>query len=147
MMVIEYQEPLDARRLTRRCSGMVAAALCLLCTVPAAGADVLASISGPSLEQRAHTEWVGKVYDRMLAITLGMTRAQLLQVFERDGGLSTSLQGRFVSRDCLYFKVEVEFEAVGRPFRDANGRITMVEANEDRIIRISRPYMEPRFAD
>jgi hypothetical protein len=126
---------------------VVGMALCHLSSVPAAGADSVVSISGPTREQQAHIDWVGKVYERMLTIAPGMTRAQLLKIFEPDGGLSTSLQGRFVSRECLYFKVEVEFEAVGRPSRDVNGRVTMIEADEDRIVKISKPYVEPRFAD
>jgi hypothetical protein len=126
---------------------VVGMALCCFSSLPAAGADSIVSISGPSREQQAHIDWVGKVYERMLTIAPGMTRAQLLKIFEPDGGLSTSLQGRFVSRECLYFKVEVEFEAVGRSSRDANGRVTMIEAEDDRIVKISRPYVEPRFAD
>ena len=40
------------------------------------------------------------------------------------------------------FKVDVEFEAVGRPDRDTDGRVTMVEGAQDRIIKISRPYLQ-----
>jgi len=123
------------------------AALCCFSSFPTVGADAVAAISGPSRDQQAHIDWVGRIHNRMLTITPGMTRAQLLEVFEHDGGLSTPLQGRFVSRECLYFKVDVEFQAVGRPSRDANGRVTMIEANEDRITKISRPYLEPPFAD
>jgi hypothetical protein len=123
------------------------AALCSFSSAPTVGAEAVTPISGPGLDQQTHIEWVGRIYNRMLTITPGMTRAQLLEVFEHDGGLSTPLQGRFVSRDCLYFKVDVEFQAVGRPSRDANGRVTMIEAKEDRIIKISRPYLEPLFAD
>jgi hypothetical protein len=114
---------------------------------PATGNILATAVYGPAPEQQAHIDWVGKVYERMLTIKPGMTRGQLLQVFQGDGGLSTPLQGRFVSRECLYFKVDVEFAAVGRPSRDGNGRVTMVESDEDRITRISKPYLEPAFAD
>jgi hypothetical protein len=55
---------------------------------------------------------------------------------------STGLQRTFVSRDCPYFKVDVEFEAVGRPDRTPDGRVTLVEGEEDRIVRISKPYLQ-----
>jgi hypothetical protein len=67
----------------------------------------------------------------MQKIKVGMTRADLLKVFTTEGGLSTSLNRTFVYRDCSYIKVDVEFEAVGRPARDADGRVNPIEANED----------------
>jgi hypothetical protein len=47
----------------------------------------------------------------METIKPGMTREELLKVFATEGGLSTGLNRTFVSRDCPYFKVDVEFEA------------------------------------
>jgi hypothetical protein len=78
----------------------------------------------------------------MQTIKPGMTRNDLLKVFTIEGGLSTGLQRTFVSRDCLYFKVDVEFEAVGRPSRDQDGRVTLMEDGRDVIVKISRPYLE-----
>jgi hypothetical protein len=68
-----------------------------------------------------HTAWVAESLKRMQTIKPGMTRTDLLKVFTTEGGLSTGLQRTFVSQDCPYFKVDVEFEAVGRPSRDATG--------------------------
>jgi hypothetical protein len=78
----------------------------------------------------------------MQAILPGMTREALYQVFTTEGGLSTGLQRTFVSRDCAYFKVDVEFQAVGRPDRDGNGRVTLVEDGKDIILKISRAYLQ-----
>ena len=78
---------------------------------------------------------------RMETVKVGMTRADLLKVFTSDGGLFTGLRRTFVSRDCQYFKVDVEFEAVGRPGRDSEGRVTLLEGPADRIATISRPYL------
>jgi hypothetical protein len=78
----------------------------------------------------------------MEAIKPGMTRADLLRVFETEGGLSTALQRRYVSRDCRYFKVDVAFKPIGRPERDADGRQTRIEAGENVFLTISRPYVE-----
>jgi hypothetical protein len=78
----------------------------------------------------------------MQTIKPGMTRESLLTVFTTEGGISTGLQRTFVSRDCPYFKVDVEFQAVGRPNRDENGRVTLVEGSQDIILKISRPYLQ-----
>jgi hypothetical protein len=76
-----------------------------------------------------------------------MTRDALYQVFTTEGGLSTGLQRTFVSRDCPYFKVDVEFKAVGRPDRDGDGRVTLVEDGRDLILKISRAYLELSIMD
>jgi len=78
----------------------------------------------------------------MQRIKPGMTRNSLLRVFTTEGGLSTGLQRTFVSRDCPYFKIDVEFQAVGRPDRDENERVTLVEGNEDIILKASTPYLQ-----
>jgi hypothetical protein len=88
-----------------------------------------------------HVEWVGKVMERMETIKLGDTRKSLLRVFTTEGGLSTGLQRTYVSQNCPYFKVDVEFRAIGRPERDSDGRGTLVESDDDIIIRLSRPYL------
>ena len=46
-----------------------------------------------------------------------------------------------------YFKVDVEFQAVGRPDRDENGRVTLVEDSQDLILKISRPYLQFSIMD
>ena len=97
--------------------------------------------------QREHVAWVAEALKRMQTVKPGMTRTDLLKVFTTEGGLSTPLHRPFVSRDCPYFKVDVDFEAVGRPSRDANGRVTMVEGREDKIVKISRPYLQFSIAD
>jgi hypothetical protein len=83
----------------------------------------------------------------MKAVKPGMTRADLLNVFETEGGLSTGLQRTYVYRECPYFKVDVEFDAVGRPARDDEGRVTLEERSEDTISRISGPYLEFSVVD
>jgi hypothetical protein len=98
----------------------------------------------PSPDQAA---WVGDVLKRIQQIKPGMSREALLTVFTAEGGLSTGLQRTFVSRDCRYFKVDVEFQAVGRPSRDSEGRVTLVEDMRDIIVKISRPYLSFSIAD
>jgi hypothetical protein len=94
-----------------------------------------------------HTAWVAESLKRMQTIKPGMTRTELLKVFTTEGGLSTGLQRTFVSQDCPYSKVDVEFEAVGRPSRDSDGRVTLVEGSQDIIVKISRPYLQFSIMD
>ncbi|SRR6266496_2951263 len=95
-----------------------------------------------SQQSQIQTDWIVKSLKEMQTIKLGMTRADLLKVFTTEGGLSTPLNRTYVYRECAYIKVDVEFEPVGRPARDAEGRVTHVEANEDVIKKISKPYLD-----
>jgi hypothetical protein len=94
-----------------------------------------------------HQDWVTRCLRRIETIEPGMTRAQLLEVFTTEGGLSTGLNRRFVSRDCTYFKVDVEFKAVGRAQRNNEGRVTLKEDPRDIIVKISQPYLQFGIAD
>ena len=94
-----------------------------------------------------HLAWVVEVLNRMETIKPGMTRKALLTVFTTEGGLYTALRRTFVSRDCPYFKVTVEFQPVGHPERDVNGRVTSVEGDSDIIKTISAPYLQHTVAD
>jgi hypothetical protein len=116
----------------------------LLASAAIGGANLLqASPTGDQGQSfRAHVAWVAEVLQRMQMIKPGMTRKTLLTVFTTEGGLSTGLQRTFVSRDCPYFKVDVEFQAVGRPDRDERGRVTLVERDEDIILQVSTPYLQ-----
>jgi len=113
------------------------------------GASVLqaSSTEDQAESRRYHMAWVAGVLKRLETIHPGMTRETLLTVFETEGGLSTGLQRTFVSQDCPYFKVNVEFQAVGRPEKDVEGRVTLVEGKEDIILRISTPYLQFSVVD
>ena len=88
-----------------------------------------------------HIAWVTQALDRMLTVKTGMTRRDLLEVFTTEGGLSTGLRRTYVYRECPLFKVDVEFAPVGRPARDSDGRVTLVESARDVIKSISRPFL------
>jgi hypothetical protein len=93
-------------------------------------------------ESQKQTEWIANSLKEMQKIKVDMTRADLLKVFTTEGGLSTGLERIYVYRRCQYIKVDVEFEPVGRPARDSEGRVTVVEADEDVIKKISKPYLD-----
>lgn len=96
---------------------------------------------------QSHVAWVAQALERMQTIKPGATRETLRTVFTTEGGLSSGLRQTFVSRDCPYFKVDVEFQAVGRPGRDADGRVTLVEGPQDIILKISQPYLQFSILD
>jgi hypothetical protein len=79
----------------------------------------------------ARVMWVAQALTRMLTIKPGMTRDDLMRVFTTEGGVSTAFQQTLVSRDCPYFKVDVEFQ----------------ESRPDIILKISRPYLAFSIAD
>ena len=93
-------------------------------------------------KSQKQTEWIVNSLKEMQKIKVGMTRADLLKVFTTEGGLSTGLDRTYVYRECPYIKVDVEFEPVGRPARDGEGRVTLVETDEDVIKKISKPYLD-----
>jgi hypothetical protein len=117
-------------------------AILLIAVLGNSGSVRAARIEPQVSSRQDHIAWVVDTLKRMQTIKVGMTRDDLLKVFGTEGGLSTGLQRTYVSRDCPYFKVDVEFEAVGRPSRDRDGRVTLVEGNQDVIVKISRPYLQ-----
>jgi hypothetical protein len=115
----------------------------LLIAQNAVRATVTVNQAASSLD---HVTWVGQALERMEMIRPGMTRRDLVVVFTTEGGISSRLHRTFVSRECPYFKVDVEFEAVG-PSVDANSRAIHEEDERDIIKRISRPYLRRRVTD
>jgi len=120
-------------------------AFIFLASVTIGGADVIQATPQTGYLQQSfqqdHVGWVVQALTRMQTIKPGMTREALLRVFTTEGGLSTRLQRTFVSRDCPYFKVDVEFKAVGRLDRDN------IEGSQDIIVKISRPYLQFSIVD
>jgi hypothetical protein len=83
----------------------------------------------------------------MDTIKPGMTRMDLLKVFRTEGGLSTGLRRTFVSRDCPYCKVFVEFKAAPHADSHNPGFVISPEDNRDIIIKVSKPYLQFATAD
>jgi hypothetical protein len=81
---------------------------------------------------REHTEWIAVTLRTMQTFKVGMTRSDLMKVFTTEGGLSTTSQRTYVYRQWPYIKVDVKFAASSRD----------EELPTDRIIEVSRPYLE-----
>jgi len=97
----------------------------------------------PSLALIARPEykWLARSLREIETIKPGMTRADLLKVFEEEGGISTRSQRTYVYRDCALIKVDVTFEAVGMP------EDKLAESPKDRITKISRAYLGWHIVD
>ena len=87
----------------------------------------------------ARTEWVAESLQRMESIRPGMKRSDLTRVFTTEGGLFTRTRRTYVSLDCPYFKVDVQFRAAGTA--------GPAESNDDVIAQISRPYLQHPIMD
>jgi len=52
------------------------------------------------------------------------------------------LRSTFVSHDCPYFKIDVEFEPVARPDFGYGALGFSPENNPDVIVKVSKPYVQ-----
>jgi hypothetical protein len=84
--------------------------------------------------------WIAAGLTYMQGIKVGMTREELLKVFMEEGGISNRRWRRYVYRKCGYIKVDVEFS----PANDEGGQ---KESPEDRITKISQPFLEWSIRD
>lgn len=100
-----------------------------------AGLTVFARSGAQSHDATTHSEWVAQSLKEMETIKVGMTRADLLRVFREEGGLSTRTQRQYVYRECIYIKVAVEFEPV-------ETTAVLPENGKDKVVKISRPFIE-----
>ncbi len=71
----------------------------------------------------------------------GMTRAQLLELFTTEGGLSTARHRTYVFRRCSYVKVNVDFDP-SKP-----DQYVLDEEMTDTISKISKPYLDWAIID
>jgi hypothetical protein len=88
-----------------------------------------------------HTKWIDSVMRSILTIKPGATRKDLLTVFTEEGGISNRTHRKYVYKQCPYIKVDVELAPVGKQDRP------FIEMPEDKIITISRPYLEYSVGD
>jgi hypothetical protein len=104
---------------------------------------IIASFSPASPQEKCdYDKWVGSSLEEIRTIKAGMTRADLLKVFDQEGGLSTRTHERFVYRHSQLIHVDVEFEAVSSPGGAQNSA-----SAKDKIRNISRPYLDNMIVD
>jgi hypothetical protein len=91
--------------------------------------------------KESHMDWIANSLKQMQTIKVGMSREELLEVFKEEGGISTRTRRRYVYRECPYIKMDVEFEAI-----EAKEDKT-TEYRSDKIVKISKPYLEWSIID
>ncbi|MDQ3817391.1 MAG: hypothetical protein M3362_06840 [Acidobacteriota bacterium] len=81
-------------------------------------------------------QWLEERYKEATSIKVGMSRAELMKVFEEDGGLQRIPASRYVLKSCPMIKVEVAFDVeYGQAYREKPDE-------ELKIKSISKPYLE-----
>jgi hypothetical protein len=93
-------------------------------------ADTTASLASD------HCKWVSQSFREIQTIKPGMTREDLLKMFQEEGGISNRTQRRYVYRGCPFIKVDVRFKSVGTPADK------LTESPKDRILKLSKPFLE-----
>jgi len=102
--------------------------------------ETVIEAQGRSQMDQEHRKWIDQVMRTISTIKPGMTRKDVLRVFSEEGGLSTRRQRKYVYKHCPYIKVDVEFSI-------PEGDDELTENRDDKIVKISRPYLEYSIAD
>ena len=90
---------------------------------------------------QTHQQWLEERYNQATSIKAGMTRADLLKLFEEDGGLQTIPAGRYVLKSCRLIQIEVKFDTkYGVDYQP-------IPAKDLKITNVSRPYLERMAID
>lgn len=90
---------------------------------------------------QTHQQWLEARYQEATSIKPGMTRADLLKLFEEAGGLQSIPASRYVLKSCSLVQIEVKFATkYGLEYRP-------VPDKELRITEVSRPYLERMAVD
>lgn len=111
----------------------------LTLTVAGVLAQEVAIDAQPGLQpDQEHTRWIQHVMNSISTIKPGMTRKDLARVFTTEGGLSTRSEQRYVYKHCQNIKADIQFSPVDQ---------STDESPDDKIVKISRPYLEYSIAD
>jgi hypothetical protein len=85
-----------------------------------------------------NVELAGECFKIFESITNGMTRGEVEKKLMMDGGLQTVSPVRFLDPACPGFKINVEFDFN----RNAIEQNRAIETKADKVIRVSKPYLE-----
>ena len=117
---------------TRLSAAIILAVICLtLVPVRSTPQRVLTA------DEAKRWDWLGHLLDEAYSIQVGMSRADLLKVFEVDGGLQLVPPERYILRSCQMIKAKVQFE-----LPKGTSRAKLPPDNEMKISAISKPYLE-----
>ncbi len=92
------------------------------------------AVEAAAEEDAVLTKQISEVLKDVGELKAGMTRADLMKIFDTEGGISSPTRRTFVHRRCPFIKVDVQFtlaEKVDLP----------EERPSDKISEISKPYL------
>jgi hypothetical protein len=92
---------------------------------------------------KGHTAWVEKCLKDFESVKAGMTRHDVDAKWTMDGGIQGVSPVRYAHPACPYFKIDVEFD-FKKNAADQNRAIT---GKDDKVTRVSKPYIERPFLD
>jgi hypothetical protein len=112
------------------------------------GAVCIAFLSAQPLPQAwqpeaDRMEWVEQSLKDFESMKVGMTRAELEAKMSPDGGIRSAGLACFVHPECPSFKMDVEFDFK----RDPANQNRAVESKDDKVTKLSKPYLERPFID
>jgi hypothetical protein len=87
--------------------------------------------------------WVSKCLTDFQSIKPGMTRGEIQKKFPMDGGVQDFSLIRFAHPECDYFKIDVEFDSK----RNANDQNRAINDSNDKVTKVSKPYIETPYMD
>ena len=93
-------------------------------------------------EETRYSDWLRHRMDEAYSIQVGMSRADLLKVFNIDGGMQGIPPRRYSLPRCDMIKVDVEFE-----LSQGASRAKLPPDKELKISAISKPYLAPSTPD
>ena len=88
-----------------------------------------------------HTQWLNSVLGWTFDIKPGMTRSDLLKVFTIEGGISMRTQRTYVLKGCSTIHIDVTFSPA------SNDKDHLAEMPDDKIVTISKPYLDAVHVD
>lgn len=97
----------------------------------------------PRTPDRDHTAWVEKCLEDFNSVKKGATRHEVDAKFAMDGGLQGVSPVRYTHPACQYFKIDVEFDYK----TNAADQNRAIQGKDDKVTRMSKPYVERPFLD
>lgn len=97
--------------------------------------------SRTSQKQKSNCQFLEESLKNISEIKVGMTRKEVLKIFGEEGGIASRTQNHYVYNECSFIKVDVKFEPVG------NEKDKVSESPDDKLIEISKPYIEYAIND
>lgn len=85
--------------------------------------------------QKQNCQFIQESLNDISRIKIGMTRSDLLKVFDTEGGIYTRTQNHYVYKKCMFIRVDVKYSPVG------GEQNSFAESPDDKIIEISKPYL------